>query len=630
MFRSNLLGSTLLASAFLLTACGESSEQTAIIEEAGLAQSSVRPESLEPFISRPVTDDIMYFVMPDRFHNGDPSNDTGGIGGDATKHGFDPTEKGFFHGGDLKGLTEKLDYLADMGISAVWLTPIFKNKAVQGNPVNMTAGYHGYWTTDFTRIDPHLGSNDDLKKLVEEAHKRNMKVIFDIITNHTADVIKYEECFPKGSDPMNVPLCDYRSREDYPYTTVGTVDGTPVNEGFLGDEPDQQTKDNFDKLTSLNYAYTPYIPEGEENTKAPAWLNDMRYYHNRGDSEWQGESSLYGDFAGLDDLFTEHPDVKAGFIDIYKQWITEFRIDGFRIDTVKHVNDSFWQEFAPAITAHAKAEGIPNFYMFAEVYEPTPERLSHYTNVAKLPAVLDFGFQSSASRLVAEGMAPTVMEDFFSKDSLYKPEEGDARIMPTFLGNHDMGRIGHFIHKHNPDSSPEELFKRSLLGHALMFYSRGVPVVYYGDEQGFIGDGHDQDAREDMFESKVASYADNLLLGTTASSADNNFNPEHPLYQAVQRFAAVKRAYPALRNGLTSVLFADDEPGLFAFERTYEATGETLFVVINSSTESATAAIPGMTGTLCFIDGEQGSLEKSGYKAPPLSWAVFEKAACKG
>ncbi|SDE10029.1 alpha-amylase family glycosyl hydrolase [Kordiimonas lacus] len=590
---------------------------------------TVRPELLEPYISRPITDDVMYFVMPDRFNNGDPSNDTGGFGGDATTHGFDPTHKGFFHGGDFKGLTEKLDYLADMGVSAIWMTPIFKNKPVQGNPVNMTAAYHGYWITDFTQIDPHLGTNDDLKTLVDEAHKRNMKVIFDIITNHTADVIKYEECFPRGSDPANVPLCDYRSKEAFPYTTKGGPDGEAINAGFLGDDPEHQTKDNFDKLTALDYAYTPYVPAGEEDVKVPAWLNDMRYYHNRGDSEWQGESSLYGDFAGLDDLFTEHPDVKEGFIDIYKFWISEFKIDGFRIDTVKHVNDSFWQTFAPAITAHAEAEGIPNFYMFGEVYEPTPERLSHFTNEAKVPFVLDFAFQSAAYQMFSENKGPQALAETIEKDTLYQPVKGDARSLPIFLGNHDMGRIAHFIRRGNPDESPEASFKKDLLAHALMFYSRGVPVIYYGDEQGFIGDGHDQDAREDMFVSQVASYADNDLLGTEKSSAEDNFDVDHPLYQAMQRFTMVKRAHPALRHGKMTFLHADSEPGLLVFERTDETTGDTVLAVFNTSAEVATASVPALEGPLCFIDGTAGETGEA-YTAPALSWALFKPAACEG
>ncbi|NVJ99629.1 MAG: alpha-amylase [Alphaproteobacteria bacterium] len=609
-----------LVLAFALTACANSEPQD---KDA----ASVRPEALSHYIERPITDDVMYFVMPDRFQNGDASNDTGGISGDAKDHGFDPTHKGFFHGGDFKGLTEKLDYLADMGISAIWMTPIFKNKAVQGNPVNMTAAYHGYWITDFTQIDPHLGTNDDLKTLVAEAHKRNMKVIFDIITNHTADVIKYEECFPRGSDPMNVPLCDYRSKADFPYTTLGGPDGAPINEGFKGDGPEHQTEENFSKINNLNYAYTPYVPAGEEDVKVPAWLNDMRYYHNRGDSEWHGESSVYGDFAGLDDMFTEHPFVQQGFIDIYKYWISEFKIDGFRIDTVKHVNDSFWQAFAPAIKEHAAAEGIPNFYIFGEVYEPTPEKLSHFTNVAKVQHVLDFAFQSATYQMFAENKGPKVLAETLAKDGLYELPEGDARNLPIFLGNHDMGRIAHFIRRGNPEESAETSLQKDLMAHALMFYSRGVPVIYYGDEQGFIGDGHDQDAREDMFVSKVASYADNDLLGTEKSSAEDNFDTEHPLYEAMKSFAKTKRAHRALRNGEMAFLQADEKPGILAFTRIDAASGDEVLAIFNTSTDTAAVKASEIKDFGCLIDGTAGD-QADGYTAPALSWAIYTKSGC--
>ena len=119
---------------------------------------------------QPVTDQNFYFVMADRFDNGDPANDNGGLppGTGEGQSGFDPTGKGWYHGGDLKGLTAKLDYIQGLGTTAIWLTPSFKNKAVQ--PEDRSAGYHGYWITDFTRIDPHLGTNADLRALVDAAH----------------------------------------------------------------------------------------------------------------------------------------------------------------------------------------------------------------------------------------------------------------------------------------------------------------------------------------------------------------------------------------------------------------------------------------------------------------------------
>src|SRR6478752_1294638 len=131
-------------------------------------------------------------VMADRFANGDTTNDRGGLTGGPLATGFDPTNEGFYHGGDLKGLTGKLDYIKGLGTTAIWLTPSFKNRPVQGSGSDASAGYHGYWITDFTQIDPHLGTNGDMRTLISAAHAKGMKVYFDIITNHTADVISYD------------------------------------------------------------------------------------------------------------------------------------------------------------------------------------------------------------------------------------------------------------------------------------------------------------------------------------------------------------------------------------------------------------------------------------------------------
>ena len=155
-----------------------------------LAVSS-SPTIAQSYRDRLPEDETIYFVLPDRFENGDAKNDTGGIKGDRLKTGFDPSSKEFYHGGDLKGLTQRLDYIQGMGITAIWFAPVFKNKPVQGAPGNETAGYHGYWVTDFTQVDPHFGTNVEFKTFVDAAHKRGMKVYMDIIANHTADVIYF-------------------------------------------------------------------------------------------------------------------------------------------------------------------------------------------------------------------------------------------------------------------------------------------------------------------------------------------------------------------------------------------------------------------------------------------------------
>jgi len=145
------------------------------------AQGAVSPHSLR----KPVTDENFYFVMADRFENGDTANDTGGLTGDRLVTGFDPTAKGFYNGGDLKGLRNRIDYIRGLGTTAIWLTPSFKNKPVQLED-GPSAGYHGYWITDFTQIDPHLGTNADLRALVDAAHARGRLAVVHVLSEWQA------------------------------------------------------------------------------------------------------------------------------------------------------------------------------------------------------------------------------------------------------------------------------------------------------------------------------------------------------------------------------------------------------------------------------------------------------------
>ncbi|MDP5281454.1 alpha-amylase family glycosyl hydrolase, partial [Sphingomonas sp. DG1-23] len=184
------------------------------------------PAAAQSYRDRLPEDEILYFLLPDRFENGDTANDRGGLKGDRLATGYDPTHKGFFHGGDLAGLTRRLDYIEALGATAIWVAPIFRNKPVQGPTGQESAGYHGYWVTDFTQVDPHFGTNAEFKALVDAAHARGIKVYMDIIANHTADVIQYREC---GG-------CGYRSRPDYPYARKGGAKGEPINPGFAGDQ----------------------------------------------------------------------------------------------------------------------------------------------------------------------------------------------------------------------------------------------------------------------------------------------------------------------------------------------------------------------------------------------------------
>jgi alpha-amylase len=550
-------------------------------------------------LRQPVTDQNFYFVMADRFENGDPANDNGDLppGTGAGQSGFDPTGKGWYHGGDLNGLRAKLEYIKGLGTTAIWLTPSFKNKAVQ--PEDRSAGYHGYWITDFTRIDPHLGTNADLRALVDATHARGIKVYFDIITNHTADVIKYTE---GGRMP-------YVSKDQSPYRTAA---GTPFDDrDFAGGiffptlVPSGQPSCSAPPAAFSSFPYHPCVPDAERDSKVPAWLNDVGLYHNRGDTTFTGENSQYGDFFGLDDLFTENPRVVDGMIDIYKAWIRDFRIDGFRMDTMKHVDDAFWLRFAPEIERYAQSQGIRDFYMFGEVAEDFSRPItSHYMTHDRVQGVLDFPFQTAATHFAA-GSAPTnELRDFFVDDDWYTDGDSNVYNLPTFLGNHDRGRIGMFVRNANPGATEAELLRRDELAHALMYLSRGNPVVYYGDEQGFTGAGGDQDARQDMFPSQDLQYnnlsdpipgddgaGNNDDIGSDATPMDDNFDPSHPLYRELARLARVTRHNPALRDGAEQVRYSSAEAGIYAFSRIDRSHRYEYVVALNNAEHAASASI---------------------------------------
>jgi len=521
-------------------------------------------------------DEVVYFVLPDRFENGDPGNDRGGLTGDRLTTGFDPASKGFYHGGDLKGLTARLGYIQGLGATAIWLGPVYKNKPVQGGPGEESAGYHGYWITDFTRVDPHFGDDNAMQAFVEAAHARGMKVYLDIITNHTADVIQYRECVGKP--------CPYRSRADYPYSRQGGVSGSAINPGFGGDS--LRSAANFSKLTDPTWAYTPFVPAAEANVKVPAWLNSPIYYHNRGNSDFWGESSLFGDFVGLDDLMTENPRVVQGFIDIYGDWIERYRIDGFRIDTARHVNPEFWQAFVPAMLRKARASGVQNFHIFGEVAADGIDvaQLARHTRVDRLPSVLDFGFANAVDATVGGKAGTEVLGRLYQDDGLYEGGAPAAQRLPTFTGNHDFGRFAMKVQRDRPGVSPDEALARVKLSNAMLFLLRGVPVVYYGDEQGFVGHGVDQDARQDMFASQVASYNDQPLLASESTTAVAHFDPQHPLYKQIAQLAALRAKYTALRGGRQVVRAQSLGPGLFAVSR-FNNIGNEILIAFNTSLE---------------------------------------------
>ena len=474
------------------------------------------------------SNESIYFIMVDRFENGDPTNDNAGfIAGDPTG-GFDPTDIGYWHGGDLKGVTKHLDYVKSMGFTSIWITPPVKQKYVQGS----SAAYHGYWGLDFTTVDPHLGTEAEFKEMVTRAHELGLKIIIDVVANHTADVIYYDGVKPK-------------------------------------------------------------ILSSEANSKKPDWLNNINNYHNVGIS--QGTDS---DFFGLDDIATENPEVIEGWIKVWSDWINNFDIDGFRIDTFKHVNPEFWLKVIPAIKEVALKKGKTDFAIFGEVYDPSPYVTSTFVRTKQIDSLLDFPFQERVSRFAKYGTNTIELAALFNADDLYTTPTTNAYGLITFLGNHDMGRIGYQIRNAVLDNDLTGALDRAKLANALLFLLRGSPTLYYGDEKGMAGVGGDKQARQDMFPTQIVSWQTQPRIGANPIATSSSFNQVHPLEIQLQDLQKLIAANPALRDGTQQVRttvgdvfvvtrFADDQEYFVAFNGSDEAAKAKFSVATTDSTWEA-------------------------------------------
>ncbi|MEY3214832.1 MAG: hypothetical protein RLZZ82_66 [Actinomycetota bacterium] len=493
--------------------------------------------------------ELIYFVFPDRYLNGDTSNDKFA--------GYDPRDTAFFHGGDLKGLTgtcsagdNGLARIKKLGFTAVWVTPL----VVQQKPTPYGAGYHGYWGVDFLNVDPHLGTKEEMVAFSECAKKLGLKLILDVVTNHTGDVIQYKE-----------------------------------KEAFL--------------------------PSDMVNAKNPAWLNDLSNYHNVGDmnSCWgEGSCMQLGDFYGLDDIATEKAVVYNGWADVYGKWIKDYGISGFRVDTARHVDDNFFKNWSPQINAAAQSVGINDFTIFGEVWDVNPINLMNYIRRNKIQTVLDFPFQRSAAEFASGYSDATTIENLFAYDDLYTTATTSASNMVTFLGNHDMGRAGKIIESKRINPAAE-LLPRTLLGHSLMYLTRGIPSVYYGDEVGMTGtgSGSDQLARQDMFSTKVNIWKTEKRIGSSPIGTGNAFDitEKHPIAIHLKALANLRAANPGLSNATMQIRYAKDY--LLAISKKDDVENREYVVAFNNSNKAIKATI----NTATSKGGWKLIMGKSSFKA---------------
>jgi glycosidase len=390
-----------------------------------------------PATKSPVWEDqIIYFVMIDRFANGDNSNDV------LTESGIESGNVNpKYNGGDIQGLIDQLDYISELGATAIWVTPPVANQWWDG-AVNY-GGYHGYWARDFKSVEEHFGNLELYKKFVEEAHKRNMYVIQDIVTNHTGNFFMYENgryFLNDQSVPTNKPTQYPFSMNDY-------------------NDPEQR---------KLNVYHWP------SEIKEP----------NRYNTE----------FSGLDDLNTENPLVIEALKDSYSFWIEEADVDGFRIDTAIYVEPEFWPEFLKGnqgIFESALNLGKEDFLVYGEAWltsdpfsNSAEKEINDFFDL-RFNSMLDFPLQTDIKRVFKEGKPTSYLA--YRLEQREKMYVNPSRMI-TFVDNHDMDR---FLKGSDISSLKQAL--------TLIFTIPGIPTIYYGTEQNFT------ETRAAMFADGFAS-----------------------------------------------------------------------------------------------------------------------------
>jgi neopullulanase len=379
-------------------------------------------------------DDVIYLIMPDRFANGDPTNDEPA----EFPGSHDRAQPRAYHGGDLRGIQEHLPYLKDLGATTLWLTPILKNGAA--------ADYHGYGAVDLYAVDPHLGTLSDYQELIGAAHKQHMKILFDVVPNHVGPL------HPWVQDPPT-PDWFHGSAGQHQSSSV------PVKGAFYGQTGTKKpTNDLFEALVD------PHTTEAFRRNLTDGWF-----------------------FGVLPDLNTENPLVIDYLIQNSIWWAEVSGLDGYRIDTFPYVPRAFWSEW------HQQLRQLyPRLSTIGEVFHPDPTVTSFYVGGRKgwdgidtqLTTVFDFPLYFAIRDNLLNGAPAGRLPNVLRQDSLYPHPE----FLVPFFANHDTQRFA---------SAPGASLAKQELAFGLTLTLRGIPEIYYGDEIGMTG-GEDPDNRHDF------------------------------------------------------------------------------------------------------------------------------------
>lgn len=443
---------------------------------------------------------FIYFLVVDRFHNG--KEDIPPYDAATAPRGRDPHNGHIVQGGNLKGITRKLDYIRNLGATTIWISPIIQNR--QDNPDD----YHGYAPQNYLSVDPRFGTLHDLQELVREAHKRELRVIMDIVINHTG----------------------------YTWSYVG--DAVPP----------------YQASGPREFGSWRKISEGEQLTEIdavwPVEFQNPDWYKRRGAiQDWMNpDETANGDFFSLKKLDHDRDDVVAALTAVYKYWIAAADFDGYRLDGVKHVKEEAVALLCNGIREYAQSIGKSNFFMFGEIVD-RDEILDRYIGrnapsegpepLKALDAALDFPQYFILEEVIKGEAHPAALIDRYERLSRTYADHGEAAYyFVTFLDNHDqMSRCcRRFLHN-------DPFQDQAIIGVGYLLTSKGIPCLYYGTEQGFDGGG-------DMPE-----YVRECMFGGTWGAFDSYgmhfFNEHHPIYEAIKAIADVRKMEPALQYGRT-------------------------------------------------------------------------------
>ncbi len=485
----------------------------------------VAPSALRLHVPSPDwRDQVIYFAMTDRFDDGDPSNNNQGAGE------FNPANNASYSGGDLKGLAKRIDYIRGMGATALWITPPVVNR--WWDAAAQYGGYHGYWASNFRKVDPHLGNLADYRNLSHQLHSAGMYLVQDIVLNHTGDYFEYTGPWDRSDVTRNFAL-----KPD----TAGTT--SPSQWPFSLNDVRKPAH-----RKAAVYHWTPNVTDFSD----PAQERDFQ-------------------MSGLDDLNTENPVVRRALRDSYAFWIREVGVDAFRLDTAFYVPPGMVADFlhsrdpkAPGIAQVAAATGRKDFLVFGEGFgidkpfdDKQARKIEAYVaggeGMPGMQGMLNFPLYGTAGDVLARGR-PTAELAYRIKSLMQV--HAHPHHMASFVDNHDVDR---FLAGGDVLALQQNL--------ALIMTLPGVPVIYYGTEQGFTVQ------RASMFK------------GGYGSGGVDHFNPQAPLYQTIRRLTQLRREHRVFSRGNPTVLRdSATGPGVLAY-RMDDGASHALVVFNTASTE---------------------------------------------